>query len=235
MKKRKLLSLLVACVTVVNLISLPAYAAPQAKGVESVAEFIGRNAYQAKPGEGYDSILENAKASSAPVGAAVITNNAGTEQHIVDVYVADTSSLFRSNNSDNSITYLASVKADDLQFSDLHRDPTLSATFYMTVFYDKNLDNYIKMTKITGRIDRKQSGLQITNQNLVYRQMSIYEGVEEVGTYSPSGDSFTRNTGFKNYVPDVTGATQIFGATWTATLTKGGSTWDIEFMNHKYL
>lgn len=235
MKKRRLLSLVVACVTAVNLLCLPAYAAPQVKGFESVSEIIGQNAYQAKPGEGYDSILENAKTSSAPVGSAVITNNDGTEHRVVDVYAADTSATFRSNDNEYSITYIASVKADDLQFSDLYRDPTLSATFYMTVFYAKNLDNYIKMTKITGRIDRQQSGLQITNQKLVYRQMSAYVGVEEFNTYNPSGDSFTRSTGFKNYVPDVTGATQVFGATWTATLTKGGSSWGIEFMNHKYL
>ena len=42
MKKRRLLSLVVACVTAVNLLCLPAYAAPQVKGFESVSSKTGR-------------------------------------------------------------------------------------------------------------------------------------------------------------------------------------------------
>lgn len=154
MKKRRLLSLVVACVTVINLLSLPAYAASQVKEVESVSEILGQNVYQAKPGEGYDSILENAKASSTPVGSAVITNSEGTERRVIDVYAADTSSLFRSNNNEHSVTYIADINPDDIPYGGMLRDPQFNATFYMTIYYTQNLDNFIKMTTVDGRIDR---------------------------------------------------------------------------------
>ena len=200
-------------------------------GAENTADF-----YSSPENEKCQSLLNQLENEGVePIGNAYLTSPNGEFIYSIDVYaIPDT-------KDDNSITYIASTENASLKsvqtrasYTDEQWDSTTSVYFSMTVNYNKNSSNYICLSQVSGNYSIRQSGISVTNQSVSYVQTSPYLGVDDHGIQYPTSSSFSYNTNFSNYIPDNV-STMAFGATWKATISRGGSSWDFSFPSYRYL
>ena len=83
------------------------------------------------------------------------------------------------------------------------------------------------LTKVSGSWTVKTYQINLANRRVAYACQSIFTNAQ----YKyPTGDSFSYNTGYSNYVYDAAGA--IVGAQMNVTVKRGTGSWQFDVYNN---
>ena len=181
------------------------------------------------------TFLSNSKhVRKSPVYATRWKNEDGTESIN---YITSTGEYI---SLENDQTLISSVYASGGSKTEKKYDKTLSVLFSLTITFKRKISNgddngYIKLTNVKGNFKIEQGGVQVKNQEVVFKQSSYLPYVDEVKSRKPKGNSFNYNTGFKKFVPDTSISTKLFGSAWSGSIKRGSSSWKFAIKNYKYL
>jgi len=116
-------------------------------------------------------------------------------------------------------------------YSDTYYDPTSSVRLNLTVYYTSTTINgatYSVLTRFSGSYSILQSGVSLSLNRIRYATSGTGPSgyVSQSAYYYVSSSSFSKTTGFSNYVLNSAG---VVGAAWTITMNRGGNSYTYTF------
>lgn len=178
----------------------------------------------------------------------IISNNLTatlTDQNgnVIKIPVYELKPKFALQSIDNSYTTTCVVGLNEKLFSDstsikpfgsitVEDDDGTYVYAKLTITYTKlnatasSPARYL-LTKVSGSWTVKTYQINLANRRVAYACQSIFTNAQ----YKyPTGDSFSYNTGYSNYVYDAVGA--IVGAQMNVTVKRGTGSWQFDVYNN---
>lgn len=170
---------------------------------------------------------------------AILTNMYG------EIYLVDTEGIkcdmqsISSSNVSTAITTRVTINGDSvhpLVETDANYrekwDSTMSVKAHTTIFFKtKDTPVLYLVTKATGGYSFGDLNVTVTEQKLKVACNGTFPTPvsSQIINKTPTGDSFSYTTGFTKYVKPDYGS---IGATYTLTLKRNGSPWNLQLINN---
>lgn len=230
---------LALCLGTLLSFSVPASASDTACDMD---EIINRNAeYVAENFEALiDSALENAASDVSPYSETNLASDSGDADFTSEEYVLQDAELLDSDGTGTGIYALTTgvvlrASTGGNRYDEAY-DTTVSIKGYSTIYYNKTTSagiTYYCLTKVSGGYTVVDSSAQVSSQSVVYGMSGLnysQGAVQKSGTYTPTSKSWSKSTGYTDYVCPT--PYNLIGATYKITLKRnGGSSWTYSLTN----